>query len=177
MYISGVPEPASPRIGCIAALSLTEASSGNGLGIGLVDFVSARLAGALDFAAIYANALTAGLVDLQRAKLPIVLDSDRLAIQAALASCGRRDPDGARLMWIEDTEHLDVVGVSEPLAAEARQRDDLVVAPADADPAAAANDDRSAAGDDRRAAAAADVEMRFDGRGSLLPLWPTKEER
>jgi hypothetical protein len=153
LYITGVPEPESPRVGCIVALSLTEASSGNGLGIGLVDFVSARLAQALDFGAIYANALTAGLVDLQRAKLPIVLDGDRLAIQAALASCGRRDPAGARLMWIEDTEHLDVVGVSEPLAAEARQRDDLIVAPADG------------------------VEMRFDGQGSLMPLWPSKEER
>ena len=154
LYITGEAEPESPRIACIAALSLTEASSGNGLGIGLVDFVSARLARALDFGAIYANALTAGLVDLQRAKLPMVLDSDRLAIQGALASCGRRDPAGARLMWIEDTEHLDVVGVSEPLAAEARRRDDLVVAATDAG-----------------------VEMRFDDRGSLLPLWPDQEAR
>jgi hypothetical protein len=179
LYITGEPEPESPRIGCIVALSLTEASSGNGLGIGLVDFVSARLAQALDFGAIYTNALTAGLVDVQRAKLPIVLDSDRLAMQAALASCGRRDPAGARLLWIEDTEHLDVVGASAPLAAEARERDDLVVGSEPPAGVAAAHDQRSASADDHGATAddADGVEMRFDGRGSLLPLWPTAKAR
>ena len=39
-YITGVKEPSSPAIRCIAALSLTEGSAGNGLGIGLTDFVS-----------------------------------------------------------------------------------------------------------------------------------------
>lgn len=144
MYITGVPEPESPSIKCIAALSLTEASSGNALGIGLTDFISARLADAIDFTAMYANALTAGIVDVRRAKLPIVLPTDRLTVQAALASCGLRDLSRARVMWIEDTEHLDVVGVSARLAAEAGERDDLSVAEKDR-------------------------EMRFDDQGSLLP--------
>jgi hypothetical protein len=145
MYITGVSEPESPSITCIAALSLTEASSGNALGIGLTDFISGRLAQAIDFKAMYANALTAGIVDVRRAKLPIVLPTDRLAIQAALASCGRRDLSNARVMWIEDTEHLEIVGVSEPLARDARRREDL-----------------STAGEG--------CEMRFDSQGSLLPL-------
>jgi hypothetical protein len=145
MYITGVAEPDSPRIGSIAALSLTEASAGNALGVGLTDFISARLAQAIDFGAMYANALTAGIVDLRRAKLPIVLATDRLAIQAALASCGRRDLSQVRVMWIEDTEHLETVAVSAPLAAEAARREDL-----------------SADDEDR--------EMSFDGQGSLLAV-------
>ena len=145
MYITGVPEPESPAIRCIAALSLTTGSAGNALGIGLTDFISRRLADAIDFAAMDANALTAGLVDVQRAKLPLVLPSDRLAIQAAMASCGRRDLSRVRLMWVQDTERLEVVGVSSALAAEARSRDDLELLT-----------ERS--------------EMHFDRQGSLAPL-------
>jgi len=144
MYITGVPEPESPVIRCIAALSLTAGSAGNALGIGLTDFISRRLAEAIDVEAMYANALTAGIVDVQRAKLPIVLPTDRLAIQAALASCGRRDLSAVRLMWIRDTEHLEVVGASGALATEAVARDDLE-------------------------SLGVDQEMRFDERGSLLP--------
>ena len=144
MYITGVSEPERPAIRCIAALSLTAASAGNALGVGLTDFISQRLAEAIDVEAMYANALTAGIVDVQRAKVPIVLPSDRLAIQAALASCGRRDLSGVRLMWIRDTEHLEVVGVSAALVAAATGRDDLKLLDAV-------------------------EEMRFDGQGSLLP--------
>ena len=144
MYITGVPEPESPAIRCIAALSLTAGSAGNALGIGLTDFISRRLAEAIDVDAMYANALTAGIVDVQRAKLPIVLPSDRLAIQAALASCGRRDLSRARLMWILDTEHLKVVAVSGVLAAAAVGRDDLELIEEG-------------------------VKMRFDRQGSLVP--------
>jgi len=144
MYITGVPEPESPDIRCIAALSLTPGSAGNALGIGLTDFISRRLAEAIDVEAMYANALTAGIVDVQRAKLPIVLSTDRLAIQAALASCGRRDLSAVRLMWIRDTEHLETVAVTGTLAAAAADRDDLELLEAD-------------------------KEMRFDSQGSLLP--------
>ena len=144
-YITGVPEPKSPVIGCIAALTLTAGSAGNALGIGLTDFISRRLAEAVDVEAMYANALTAGIVDVRRAKLPIVLPSDRLAIQAALASCGRRDLSRVRLMWIRDTEHLEVVAVSADLGAAAADRDDLELL-------------------------GEGSEMRFDDRGSLT--WP-----
>jgi hypothetical protein len=144
-YITGTPEAPSPQVLCIVALSLTEASSGNALGIGLTDFISARLARAVDFSAMYANALTAGLVDIRRAKLPIVLPTDRMAIQAALASCGRRDLSDPRVMWIQDTEHLKIVAVSEALAREASRREDLAVV------------ERGR-------------EMRFDDDGTLHPL-------
>jgi hypothetical protein len=133
-YITGVPEPESPQIRCIVALRLTPGSSGNALGIGLIDFASAQLAGEVDFHAMYANALTAGLVDIRRAKLPIVLATDRLAIQAALASCGRRDLSDPRLMWIQDTEHLQTIAVSPPLAREAVGREDLLVIGTEFDP-------------------------------------------
>jgi hypothetical protein len=143
--ISGVPEPEHPQIRCIVALRLTPGSHGNALGVGLIDFAAAALAADVDFSAMYANALTAGLVDIRRAKLPIVLPTDRLAIQAALSTCGRRDLSDPRLMWIQDTEHLETVAVSPALAREAADREDLVIV--------------------ERA-----VRMRFDPDGSLLSL-------
>ena len=76
--------------------------------------------------------------------MPIVMPTDRSAIQAALATCGRRDLSQARLMWIQDTERLEVVGVSESLARDLAKRDDLVL-------------ERGPR------------EMRFDNRGVLEP--------
>lgn len=127
MYITGTPEPETPHIRCIAALSLTDASAGNALGIGLTDFVSARLRRKIDFGALYANALTSGIVDVRRAKLPIVLPTDRLTIQAAIACCGRRDATNVRLCVIRDTKHLDLVGASPALLPEVAGREDFAV--------------------------------------------------
>jgi len=126
-YITGTPEPASPRVRCIAALGLTDASAGNALGIGLTDFVSARLWQKIDFAALYANALTSGIVDVQRAKLPIVLPTDRLTVQAAIACCGRRDRANVRLCVIRDTKQVDPIGVSPCLVGEVADRGDFSV--------------------------------------------------
>ena len=151
MYITGTPEPETPRVGCIAALRLTEASAGNALGIGLTDFVSARLRDQIDFGALYANALTSGIVDIRRAKLPMVLPTDRLTIQAAIACCGRRDAANVRLCVIRDTKHLDLVGASPPLVAEVKDRDGF-------------------------STVGAPGEMQFDDDGSLRPLGEPGEE-
>jgi hypothetical protein len=129
MHITGVEEPRSPNISCIVVLNLTDASSGNALGVGLVDFIPEKLRRRIDTRALYANALTSGIVDIRRAKIPVVLSTDRLAIQAALASCGRRDLDDVRLLWIRNTKAIDVFGVSPALASEAGSRTDLRLLP------------------------------------------------
>jgi hypothetical protein len=117
--IAGLEEPEPPPVRCIVALSLTEASHGNALGVGLADFVTQQLADAIDPAVTYTNGLTAGWMGLARLRLPVVLPTDRAAITVAAAASGRRPDEPLRLVWIQDTLHTRTVAASPALREEA----------------------------------------------------------
>jgi hypothetical protein len=116
--IAGLEEPDPPPVRCIVALSLTEASHGNALGVGLADFVTQRLADAIDPDVTYTNGLTAGWMGLARLRLPVVLPTDRDAITVAASASGRRPDEPLRLVWIQDTLHTRVVAASSALCEE-----------------------------------------------------------
>jgi hypothetical protein len=117
-WVIGAPEPYPPLTRGIVALDLTPESHGNALGIGLVDFVPSRLIEAIDPAKTFVNGVTSGWLGLQRLKLPIVLRTDRDAIETAAAICERAS-GGARIIWFEDTLHTDTLAVSRALWDEA----------------------------------------------------------
>lgn len=106
-YISSLhPEnPITPRVSRIFVRDLTPASSGNGQGIGMADFTTARLVKSLNLQYTYMNALTS--LGLLPAKIPIYFDNDRDAIQAALASLAASDLRQLRVVRIADTLNLD----------------------------------------------------------------------
>lgn len=118
MWIEGVPEPERPRITNITVHAISKASYGNGVGVGLADFVPFRVLEQIDLRAVYVNAMTSGIGGVRRAKLPIALPTDRDTVAAAIAMCGRPDLENVRLVRIHDT--LDTVSllVSESLRAE-----------------------------------------------------------
>jgi hypothetical protein len=116
--IRGTDEPRAPRVTNIVALGLTPASGGNAIGIGLADFVPAKVIDQIDLVSTYANALTAGLQGVQRAQIPIVLATDRDAVTAALLTASLSDTGTARIVRIRDTLTLDDLMVSESLLAE-----------------------------------------------------------
>src|SRR6202034_3388361 len=103
--------PVTPRVSRIFVRDLTPASNGNGIGIGMADFTTARLVKALNLQYTYMNALTS--LGLQPAKIPIYFDNDREAIQAALASMAEPDTEKLRVVRIADTLNLDRFLVSE----------------------------------------------------------------
>ena len=109
-------EPDSPDIDRIVVRGLTEATHGNGNGIGLADITTVDVAEELDLHQVYTNALTSG--SLSKARLPVVLPDDRLALLAALSTVGPYDPETIRVAWIRDTSHLSSFRVSTALAAE-----------------------------------------------------------
>jgi len=121
-------DPETPDIDRIVVLGLTEATHGNGHGIGLADLTTTDVANELDLDQMYTNALTSG--SLSKSHLPLALPSDRHAIQAAVDSIGAYDPETARIAWIRDTGHLSSFRISEalceeagdPLAVERRER-------------------------------------------------------
>ena len=127
MRLIGEPEPAGLAITSIAVMDLTAATHGNAMGLGLADFIPARVLGKVDLAALYANALTAGIVGVERGQIPITMATCRDAIRAALATCGRDAGHPVRLAWIRDTLHTETLAVSPALLAEARERPDLDV--------------------------------------------------
>ncbi|MGE5674932.1 MAG: hypothetical protein ACM3XM_13835 [Mycobacterium leprae] len=115
--IRGVPD-GQPEISRIAVLDLSAASHGNANGMGLADFITRRFYRKIDFSATYLNTLTATFVD--RAKLPVVLDSDREVIETALRTLGSLPIDQARIIRIPNTLQLEHLLVSPAVYAATR---------------------------------------------------------
>ncbi|HLN61982.1 MAG TPA: hypothetical protein VK464_10575 [Symbiobacteriaceae bacterium] len=126
MGIYGVPD-GDPFIERIAVLDLSEASHGNANGMGLADFITRRFQAKIDFAATYKNTLTATFV--QRARMPIVLESDRTVLETALATLGSPAPDRVRVVRIRNTLLLEQFWCSPAVAAELAGRVEVVGAP------------------------------------------------
>ena len=106
------------RVSKMAILDLSEKSHGNAAGIGLADVCTRRLFDKIDFAATYANHITSTV--LAGAKIPVIMDSDRLAIQVAIKTCNVPAADRLRIVRIPNTLHLETILISEPLLEEAR---------------------------------------------------------
>lgn len=118
IHIAGEPEPTSPRIKMIVVTDLTDESHGNATGMGFADLVTRRLFQKIDFPVTYKNVMTAGFPD--RAKLPMVAETDREAIDIALRAAGCRDISRARVARISDTLHLGELLVSDTVLEEVR---------------------------------------------------------
>jgi len=122
--------PHEPDYRRIAVLSLTRASLGNGLGIGLADFTTQRFMDEYDAGVTYVNLLTATEPDAMNTReglLPLALDSDREAIEVALFSA--LASERPRVCRIKNTALLDELWVSEALLEEVNQNPALRVSP------------------------------------------------
>jgi hypothetical protein len=117
-----------PDIRRIVPLSLTEASLGNALGIGLADFTTQRLADAYDPAVTYVNLLTAAEPDAMNTAeggLPLALPTDRETIEVALYSA--LPAPEPRVCRIKNTALLGDLWVSKPILDELRGSDKVEV--------------------------------------------------
>ena len=123
----GESEPDSPNITRIYVRSITPASHGNGLGIGLADFAHRDAVAALDLDDLYTNIATSG--EPSRARLPFVVPDDLTALTLACSTTGVADPTDLRVARIENTMEPDTLVVSEPLANELAERERLSVGP------------------------------------------------
>lgn len=119
--------PRDPDFERIAVLSLTPASLGNGLGIGLADFTTRRFMDAYDPGVTYVNLLTATEPGgtSREGPLPLALDSDRETIEVALYSSLASDKP--RVCRIQSTALLEEIFVSEALLQEVKQNPKLSV--------------------------------------------------
>jgi len=139
------PDPEKPNIGTIGVLDLTPGSHGNAVGIGLADLTTQRLVDKIDRHATQTNAVTAR--SISRAKTPCTLATDRELFEVALtqvpadrqsaAPAGRSRTagegprpsasSGLRIAIIQDTQHLEVLHISEALLPEAQSNENVTV--------------------------------------------------
>ncbi|MEF8841123.1 MAG: DUF362 domain-containing protein [Haloarculaceae archaeon] len=125
MLMHGEPEPNSPDYTRIYVRSVTEGSHGNAIGMGLADYAHRDLVEDLDLTDTYVNVITSG--EPVRARIPVILPTDRLALTTAYSGCGVVDPADMRIARIENTLDLDRFWVSEPVVDELRDRPDASV--------------------------------------------------
>jgi hypothetical protein len=121
------------KVGKMAYLRLSPKSGGNATGIGLCDVTTRAMFEAMDFAATYANAMTSTV--LAGARVPPMMETERLAVQAAIKTCNAHDPSKLRIVRIPNTLHLGTILVSEALLGEveAEPRLEIEGAPQDWD--------------------------------------------
>jgi len=123
--VFGEPEPTSPVITRIVVRDLSEKTYGSGIGIGLADFTTQRLVNKLDHRPTYINCLTA--MTPEKARIPMIGQTDREAIEWAFLTIGNVEPFNARVVRIRNTLHLEHFYASEALWPEIQANPKLKV--------------------------------------------------
>jgi hypothetical protein len=119
------PFPSEQEILWIVVLDLTDESGGNAAGIGMADFTTRRLAEKIDWTKTAINTLTSCTPNA--AKLPLLFDSDKEAVENALNCIGLTTPERARVIRIKNTLMLAEIECSEAFLPEIRKRPDLEI--------------------------------------------------
>ncbi|MDO5424765.1 MAG: lactate racemase domain-containing protein [Eubacteriales bacterium] len=103
-----------PEIGKMVLLDVSEASHGNGIGLGLFDVVTEKVVRQLDFQAMYANAIA--VKALEDCKIPLVARDEAEAVKVAVKCLRGCEKEKLRIVKIRSTLELEEILVSEALA-------------------------------------------------------------
>lgn len=112
-----IPELSREKAKRIGVLELTEATHGNFNGIGHADLITKRLFDQCDLEATYPNAFTSTV--LADVKIPFMVANDRECFQVAIKTCNGINRERPRVVYIQDTLHLEHILISEALREEA----------------------------------------------------------
>jgi hypothetical protein len=124
-YYQG-PTGREPAIQRIIVRDLTDETEGNAVGIGLADVVLRRATERMNAAKTYMNSITARTPE--GARVALTVDTDRQALDIAIACCIKVQATTARIVRLLDTKHLEWFYASEPLLAELQATGRCVVA-------------------------------------------------
>ncbi|MDR3591169.1 MAG: lactate racemase domain-containing protein [Negativicutes bacterium] len=114
-----------PDVKRVAVLDITDVSHGNGNGLGMADFTTKRAFDKFSFEQTYPNSLTS-TVPLT-VKIPMVLKSDKQAVQACIKSSNRLDKENVTLLRMKNTNDLAELEVSTVLRAYVEDHPQLEV--------------------------------------------------
>ncbi|MFT9848350.1 nickel pincer cofactor-dependent isomerase, group 22 [Aneurinibacillus sp. REN35] len=119
-YASGGPD-----VSRIVVLGLTEKTHGNANGLGTADMTTRRAFNEIEWEKGYANALTSTVVSV--VKVPMALETEELAVKAAIKTCNAFDLGTVRMVRIKNTLDIKDIWISESLLEEAREREDIEI--------------------------------------------------
>ena len=109
----------------LAVLDVTERSHGNTCGMGMADITTRRLFNKINFDFTYANILTSTVTP--SARIPLLMDTDRLAIQAAIKTCNAIDMNKLNMVRIANTLHVGDIFISESMLPAAERHSDIEI--------------------------------------------------
>jgi hypothetical protein len=109
----------------LVVLGLSDKTHGNANGLGMADITTRKAFDSIDWEKGFANALTSTVVNV--VKVPMFLDTEELAIKAAIKTCNVFDLSQVRLIRIHNTLHLKEIWISESLLPEAQGRADIEI--------------------------------------------------
>jgi hypothetical protein len=107
------PWPGIPAIERLFVRALHPLSYGSGVGIGMADVTTDRLAASIDWGPTLVNALAAG--SPARVRLPMHFPNDRDCLERVAPTVGKLDASAVTFGWIQNTLALDRIAVSENL--------------------------------------------------------------
>ncbi|UOM33175.1 lactate racemase domain-containing protein [Acuticoccus sp. I52.16.1] len=109
----------------MVVLDLTAKGGGNATGIGLADATTRKLYEKIDLVATYANHITSTV--MSGCKIPMILNSDRMAIMACIRTANVMDLSTLRLVRVPNTLHIGEIQISEALLPDARANPDIEI--------------------------------------------------
>lgn len=108
--------PQSPSITRICILDLTPKTNGSACGMGFGDIITKRLYEKFSPEQTYPNGLTS--TGLKMVKIPMIVESDLRAIQAAIKTALLADESLVRLAIIENTSNLECFWITENITSD-----------------------------------------------------------
>lgn len=109
----------------VVVLDLSPETHGNGIGLGYSSATTKRVYDQLDLGTMYTNAITCTV--LGGVRIPIVMESDKEAIQVCIKSCNEIDKKHPRVVRIHNSLHIEHIMLSEAYLPEIQNRSDIVI--------------------------------------------------
>ncbi|OQY32109.1 MAG: hypothetical protein B6241_11785 [Spirochaetaceae bacterium 4572_59] len=114
-----------PNVEQYVVLGLSDESHGNCLGLGMSHYTTKKVIDQSDFDAAYANALTARVG--RTVHIPMVLNTEQLAIQTAAYIGEANGAEEPRIVRIKNSSHVDEIWISEHMLEEAKNNPNIEI--------------------------------------------------
>lgn len=95
----------------VCVLDLSDETHGNGVGVGMANVTTQRAVDKLELDAMYANVITSTV--LGGVRIPLVMESDREAIQVCIQTCTEIDKEKVRIIRIPNSRDVSHIMMSE----------------------------------------------------------------
>ena len=109
----------------VCVLDLSPETHGNGIGLGYSSATTKRVFDKLDLASMYPNAITCTV--LGGVRIPIIMESDREAIQVCVRTCNEIDKASPRIVRIPNSLHIEHIMLSESYYEEAVKNENIEI--------------------------------------------------